>query len=75
LFGKSRDPGNGTEPALEGASMQKLILISVLLATFMLPAALVRRTKGAGYRDMLVPFSVFTAVYVVLLLFVYPRLF
>lgn len=55
--------------------MQKLILISVLLATFVLPAMLVRRAPGGEYVAMLRPFSMFAAIYVFLLLFVYPRLF
>jgi len=55
--------------------MQKLILVSVLLATFVLPAALTRRSPGGEYGAVLRPFSVFAAIYVLLLLFVYPRLF
>lgn len=55
--------------------MQKLILISVLLVTFVLPAIFMRRTNDSGYGVVLAPFSLFTAVYVVLLLLVYPRLF
>lgn len=55
--------------------MQKLILISVLVATFALPAALARRATGGEYGAVCRPFSVFTAIYVALLLFVYPRLF
>lgn len=55
--------------------MQKLILISVLLATFALPARLARRAPGGEYSAVLRPFAIFTAIYVFLLLFVYPRLF
>ena len=55
--------------------MQKLILVSVLLATFILPAKLGRRDTGGEYAAVLQPFLAFAAVYVLLLLFVYPRLF
>jgi hypothetical protein len=53
--------------------LQKLVLMSVLIATFAVPAA-VRRESEHLYRRALGPFAVFTAVYVLLLLFVYPRL-
>lgn len=55
--------------------MQKTILLSVILATFGIPALLSRRASSGEYRLVLAPFAVFVAVYVVLLLFVYPRLF
>jgi len=67
--------GGGTEPAQGADSMQKLILVSVLLATFILPAKLGRRETGGEYAAVLQPFLAFAAVYVLLLLFVYPRLF
>jgi hypothetical protein len=56
--------------------MAKLVLTSVLVATFVIPAMLARRTEP-GDRDyvlVLKPVAWFVAVYVVLLLFVYPRL-
>ena len=55
--------------------MQQLILTSVLIATFVIPAVLLRRSDRGDYRLVLGPFSLFVVVYVVLLLFVYPRLF
>lgn len=55
--------------------MQKLILLSVILTTFVIPAALARRSHGGDYRAVITRFSAFVAVYIVLLLFVYPRLF
>jgi len=55
--------------------MQKLILLSVILATFGIPAALLRRPNAArGFRSVLLSFAAFTLVYVLLVLFVYPRL-
>jgi hypothetical protein len=56
--------------------MEKLVLNSVLIATFAIPALLQHRTED-GDRDytlVLKPVAWFVAVYVVLLLFVYPRL-
>ena len=53
--------------------MQKLVLMSVLIATFAMPAAM-RRESQRLYPRTLGWFAVFTAVYVLLLLFVYPRL-
>jgi hypothetical protein len=56
--------------------MEKLVLNSVLIATFAIPALLLRRTDN-GDRDyalVLKPVAWFVAFYVVLLLFVYPRL-
>jgi len=55
--------------------MQKLILLSVMVTTFAIPALLLRRENANEYRLVLAPVSLFVAVYVVLLLFVYPRLF
>ena len=55
--------------------MQKLILMSVMLATFLIPAAIARRDGSREFGSVLAGFSVYVAVYVVLLLFVYPRLF
>lgn len=56
--------------------MQKLILLSVILATFIIPAVLVRKPEvGNVYASVLARFIVVVAVYVVLLLVVYPRLF
>jgi len=54
--------------------MQKVILASVLLATFLIPASFT--TSGAArYGSFLLRMCTFTAIYVALLLFVYPRLF
>lgn len=55
--------------------MQKLLLVSILLATFALPGAVAARRADAGYASVLRPFGLCTAIYVLLLLFVYPRLF
>lgn len=54
--------------------MQKVILASVLLATFLIPASLAT-TGSVRYGSFLVRMCTFTAAYVALLLFVYPRLF
>ena len=55
--------------------MQKLLLLSVILVTFVIPAMLMRRTELEEYRSVFVRFAPFVALYVVLLLVVYPRLF
>ena len=55
--------------------MQSLILMSVLIATFAIPAAVARRPGHAAYGRVLGLCFAFTGVYVFLLLFVYPRLF
>jgi hypothetical protein len=55
--------------------VQKLLLMSVILATFAIPAMLARRPGNRDYRNVLARFAPFVAVYVFLLLFVYPRLF
>jgi len=57
-----------------GWRMQTLLLLSVLIATFVIPVALLRR-HDTGYAPVLSRFAMFVAVYVVLLLYVYPRLF
>lgn len=62
------------EPALR-PGVQKLILMSVIMATFAIPAVLARRPGGREYGAVLARFSAFVAVYIGLLLFVYPRLF
>ena len=56
--------------------MAKLVLTSVLVATFVIPAVLARRTepRDRDYALVLKSVAWFVAVYVVLLLFVYPRL-
>ncbi len=54
--------------------MQKLILMSVMIATFVAPAVLARRGQ-TGYGSLFGLFAALVAIYVVLLLFVYPRLF
>jgi hypothetical protein len=57
--------------------MQALILNSVLMATFVIPALVLRGSAkpDADYRRVLQPTAVFVAAYVLALLFVYPRLF
>lgn len=55
--------------------MQKLLLLSLILATFVIPAMLARRTDIHEYGTALARFAAFVAVYIVLLLVVYPRLF
>lgn len=57
--------------------MQQLILNSILIATFAIPAIARRRARSGdeGFLPVLRPVAVFVAVYVVLLLYVYPRLF
>ncbi|MDO8836685.1 MAG: hypothetical protein Q7V01_13875 [Vicinamibacterales bacterium] len=55
--------------------MQKLVLMSLVLTTFIWPSVLSRRPHAPGFGGMLVRFVVAVGVYVVLLLFVYPRLF
>lgn len=55
--------------------MQKLLLISVLLATFVIPAVLQRRDpERGGVRRILAVLAAFTAFYVLSLLYIYPRL-
>jgi hypothetical protein len=54
--------------------MQKLVLLSVILATFIVPARLVRRTDIHEYWTVLARFIAIVAAYVALLLVVYPRL-
>ena len=49
--------------------------MSVLLATFAIPAVVARRPVHAAYGRVLGQFFAFVGVYVFLLLFVYPRLF
>ncbi len=55
--------------------MQKLVLMSVLLATFAIPIH-VRRggIEVAAFRRVARAFLGFVAIYVLLLLYVYPRL-
>ncbi len=49
--------------------------MSVLIATFAVPALLQRDRRAAnGFRAMVPPFTAFVALYVFLLLYVYPRL-
>jgi len=56
--------------------MQMLLLLSVIIATFAVPAALERRTKGkTEFGTLLRTFLIFTAFYTVGLIYVYPRLF
>ena len=55
--------------------MQKLILMSLIVATFAIPT-LLRRAESAkdGFRVIVKPFGGFVAIYVFLLLYVDPRL-
>lgn len=57
--------------------MQQLILTSVLIATFVIPSVVQRRSRDgdADYPRVLAKTLAFAALYVFLLLFVYPRLF
>lgn len=59
--------------------MQQLILNSVLIATFVIPAMVLREPGAEGgaddYARVLKRVAIFSAVYVPLLLFIYPRLF
>jgi hypothetical protein len=59
--------------------MQQLILNSVLIATFVIPALVLRAPGTADgaddYGRVLKRVAIFAAVYVPLLLFIYPRLF
>lgn len=55
--------------------MQKLILTSLIIATFAIPARLRDNRKASdGFHAIVPPFTGFVAVYVFLLLYVYPRL-
>lgn len=55
--------------------MQKLLLMSVLIATFVIPSRLATRyPHGVGYRTLVRPFLAFCAFYAVALLYIYPRL-
>ncbi len=71
--GRSREERH--ESCTVGQHVQKLILLSVILMTFALPAWVARSRHSHEYRSVLAPFSVCVAVYAALLLFVYPRLF
>lgn len=54
---------------------QKLLLLSVIIATFAIPAVLERRTGGrTEFGHLLKALLLFTAAYTAALLFVYPRL-
>lgn len=55
--------------------MQKLVLMSIVLATFIWPVVLIRGTRDVGFGGVLARFVAAVGVYVLLLLFVYPRLF
>lgn len=65
----------GTEAAAPWHDVQQLILLSVILATFVIPVVLVRTRAACNYLAVVKPMVVFVAVYVFLLLVVYPRLF
>ncbi|MCX5762514.1 MAG: hypothetical protein NTW72_13610 [Gemmatimonadetes bacterium] len=55
--------------------MQKLVLTSLIIATFVIPARLRdRQNANDGFRAVVPPITGFVAVYVLLLLYVYPRL-
>jgi len=55
--------------------MQKLVLMSVLLATFAIPVWVHKRAAAAdSFRAVVRRTFAFIAIYVVLLLYVYPRL-
>jgi hypothetical protein len=54
--------------------LQKALLVSILVATFAIPALLHREGRPWSWRSVLSVFAAFTAVYVFALLFIYPRL-
>ena len=55
--------------------MQKLLLMSVLIATFAVPVAVRRRgTTTDAFASIARPFLLFVAFYVFGLLYIYPRL-
>jgi hypothetical protein len=54
--------------------MQKFLLISLLVATFVIPSRCLRRSSSAGFRDVLTALVAFMLLYVPALLFIYPRL-
>lgn len=55
--------------------MQKLVLMSILIATFVIPARLRRQHPlGIGYKALVRPFIGFCCWYVFALLYLYPRL-
>ncbi len=55
--------------------MQKLLLMSVLLATFVIPAVARRRGPARdAFPRVVRAFFAFVGAYVLLLLYVYPRL-
>ena len=55
--------------------MQMLLLLSVIIATFAIPASLERRTGGrTEFVTLLKAMFVFVALYTVGLLYLYPRL-
>ncbi|MEI6666728.1 MAG: hypothetical protein WCP29_01130 [Acidobacteriota bacterium] len=56
-------------------NMQKLVLLSVILATFAIPGVLLNKPKAHEYATVLKYFGAFVGIYVVLVLVVYPRLF
>ena len=54
--------------------MQKLVLMSLVLSTFVGPALAARRRRPLSFGESLAWVAVAVATYVGLLLFVYPRL-
>jgi hypothetical protein len=55
--------------------MQKLLLMSVLIATFVIPSRLANRSPaGTSYGTLVRPFLTFCAFYALALLYIYPRL-
>jgi Ca2+/H+ antiporter len=55
--------------------VQKLLLLSVIIATFAIPALLERRTGGrTTFATLLGAFVAFVGLYVLGLIFIYPRL-
>lgn len=58
------------------AALQKLLLISILLATMVLPMRAARDPSPArGFRKTVVWMSGVAAFYMIGLLYIYPRLF
>ncbi len=73
LRGQTRSHRSGTEAALE-RGVKPIVLLSVLVATFAIPVWLIRRPGRVSHVVVLKATLVCIAVYVCLLLFVYPRL-
>ena len=54
--------------------LQKIVLMSILVATFAIPAWLHRTGRAWSLQSVFQVFAAFTAMYVFALLYIYPRL-